>query len=219
MTFSLLARDPESGALGGAAATGNLCVGAWVLRGKAGVGLSASQGHYPSTLWSDNVLDHLANGIEPEDAIRETVAPDPGRAVRQLLALDQNGRGAAFSGDMNVPEIAEQVKPGICAGGNMLSHAGVIDAMVEGYQSAQASFLQRLLAGLKQGAQAGGDARGLMSAAVLIVSKSSPPVDIRIDQAQDPLGELANLAASVEAPEYKRWMQALPTLSVPHPKR
>ena len=87
MTFSLLARDPESGALGGAAATGNLCVGAWVLRAKAGIGISASQGHYPSTLWGEAVLDVMADGTPADRAVQGTVAPDLEKQTRQLLAL------------------------------------------------------------------------------------------------------------------------------------
>ena len=59
MTYSILARDPETGAFGGAAATGSLCVGGWVLRGRAGVGISASQGASPSTLWGEEALVRL----------------------------------------------------------------------------------------------------------------------------------------------------------------
>ena len=83
MTFSLLARDPETGALGGAAATGNLSVGAWVLRASAGVGISASQGHFPSTLWGEDVLTELANRVAPEQAMQTIVSADRGRASRQ----------------------------------------------------------------------------------------------------------------------------------------
>ena len=64
MTFSPLARDPESGALGGASATGDLCVGAWVLRGRAGIGVTASQGHYPSIIWGESVLPKFTNQVQ-----------------------------------------------------------------------------------------------------------------------------------------------------------
>ena len=148
MTFTLLARDPESGALGGAAATGNLCVGAWVLRAKAGIGISASQGHYPSTLWGEAVLDVMADGTPADRAVQETIAPDICKETRQLLALDPTGQGGCFSGTQNLPQIAEVIRPNICAAGNMLSSSTVIGAMVEGFVSAQASFARRLLAAL-----------------------------------------------------------------------
>lgn len=217
MTFSLLARDPESGALGGAAATGNLCVGAWVLRGRAGVGISASQGHYPSTLWGEAVLDAFANGGSPEQAVKDTVMADKGRYARQLIGLDHKGRGGAFSGSANLPVVKDEVMPDLCASGNMLASADVITSAISGYMSSEGSFLRRLLAGLRSGAKSGGDARGLMSAAILIVAEDHPPIDIRVDYAADPLDTLSDLVARVEQGDYAGWMQSLPTLLSPDP--
>ncbi len=215
MTFSLLARDPGTGALGGAAATGNLCVGGWVLRGTAGVGLSASQGHYPSTVWGEEVLRAMEDGLAPEKAVQNTVSPDPGRASRQLLALNRRGLGAAFSGDQNVPAVSDAVRPNICAGGNMLSDPSVVPAMVDGYATAKGSFLRSLLAGLDAGARAGGDARGLMSAAILILSEDHPPIDLRVDLSDAPLAALSDLVNAVEDRDYSDWVRALPTQAAP----
>lgn len=217
MTYSLLARDPETGALGGASATGNLCVGAWVLRGRVGVGVSASQGHYPSTLWGENVLEAFAKGATPEHALKSTVSVDEGRSARQLLGLDQQGRGGTFTGSENLPVVKDHVQPDLCAGGNMLTCEDVITSAVEGYLSFDGSFLRRLLAGLTSGAKNGGDARGLMSAAILIVAKDHPPIDLRVDYAPDPLRSLSDLVDRVEQREYAEWMQALPTSMVPWP--
>lgn len=211
MTFSILARDPDTGALGGAAATGNLCVGGWVLRGRAGIGISASQGYYPSTLWGEDVLDALASGLDPVSAIERTVSPDAGRDHRQLLALNQTGQSCAFSGTDNVPEVAEYVSPGLCAGGNMLAGTAVIDACVDAVLATSDSFPRRLLSGLKAGAEYGGDARGLMSAAVLIVSEDGPPVDLRVDYNQDPLNAMEQLLKRTEDPGYVSWRRKLPT--------
>ncbi len=215
MTFSLLARDPETGALGGAAATGNLCVGAWVLRGTAGVGISASQGHFPSTLWGEDILTELAKGAAPEQAVQAIVSADPGRASRQLLVLDKEGSGAAFSGQDNIPAISELVQPDICAAGNMLSKPDVIAATVQGYVSSNASFARRLLAGLIAGAQRGGDARGLMSAAILILAPDHAPINLRIDFADTPLRSLEDLIIRTEAEDYEAWRRALPTRASP----
>lgn len=215
MTFSILARDPDTGALGGAAATGNLCVGGWVLRGKPGIGVSASQGYYPSTLWGEDVLDALASGLDPVCAVERTVDPDAGRDFRQLLAIDQAGRGGVFSGAGNVPEIAERVRPGICAGGNMLAGTAVIEACVDAVLANSDSFPWRLLSGLRAGAEAGGDARGLMSAAILIVGEDIPPIDLRVDYDQDPLNALERLINRTEDPDYVSWMRKLPTQRKP----
>ena len=56
MTFSIIARNPKTGEIGGATATGNLCVGGWVLRGNVDKGVTATQGFYPSTIWGENIL-------------------------------------------------------------------------------------------------------------------------------------------------------------------
>lgn len=211
MTFSILARDPDTGALGSAAATGNLCVGGWVLRGKPGIGVSASQGHYPSTLWGEDVLDALASGLDPVRAIERTVNPDAGRGFRQLLALDRLGNSSVFTGTDNVPEVAECVRSGICAGGNMLAGTDVAEACVDAVLANSDSFLRRLLSGLKAGAEAGGDARGLMSAAILIVAEDFPPIDLRVDFDQDPLNALEVLVTRIEDPRYASWAKKLPT--------
>ena len=96
MTFSILVRDPETGVLGAAAATGNLCVGGWVLRGNARVGLSASQGHMPSTLWGEDVLVAMGRGLSAKIAVSEVVNTDSARGKRQLLALDRVSDGGSF---------------------------------------------------------------------------------------------------------------------------
>ena len=109
MTFSLLARDPASGAIGGAAATGSLCVGGWVLRGSLSGGMSESQGKAPSTFWGEDVLAAMAEGQAAEKAVEAVTAPDSGAAQRQLTALPYVGPGAVFSGTENAPEIGELV--------------------------------------------------------------------------------------------------------------
>lgn len=215
MTFSILARDPETGALGGATATGNLCVGGWVLRGSAGIGISSSQGHYPSTLWGEQVLLAIAEGAAPPDAIESIVSLDRGRETRQLMALNQEGDGGVFSGSENIPEVSEAIEPDFCAGGNMLANAQVIDAVKSGYVEADGSFSRRLFAGLVAGAEAGGDERGLMSAAILIVAIDFPPINLRVDYSEDPLRDLSTLIDCVEDEAYANWMRVLPTGETP----
>src|SRR5690554_1543068 len=107
MTFSILVHDPETGVIGGAAATGSLCVGGWVLRGDARYGLSASQERAPSTLWGENVIDLMGKGHSAEAAVEKVTMDDSGRGYRQLSALNCNGRGAVFTGQDNTPVTAE----------------------------------------------------------------------------------------------------------------
>jgi hypothetical protein len=101
MTFSILARDPETGAIGGAAATGSLCVGGWVLRGDLTAGMSASQGAAPSTFWGEEVLGAMRDGLDAASAADKITTADRGRDYRQLSALDLRGGTAAFTGSAN----------------------------------------------------------------------------------------------------------------------
>ena len=98
MTISILAYDEKSGTYGGAATTGSLCVGGWVLRGDGESGMSASQGSLPSTMWGSDVLDRMRAGTPADDAVAQITGADSGRAERQLSALDPAGGTGHFTG-------------------------------------------------------------------------------------------------------------------------
>ena len=215
MTFSILARDPASNAIGGAAATGSLCVGGWVLRGDARVGMSASQGMSPSTLWGEDVLAAMRGGQSAETAVATVTGADRGRAQRQLAALGLTGPGVVFSGEENLPEISGKPFDGGVAAGNMLSGAGVIDAMVAHYLAARGDFASRLLSSLRAAADAGGDTRGLLSASLLILSPDAAPLTLRVDYHEDPLAALDALHARATSGDYATWSRQVPTLNDP----
>ncbi|MBF9036136.1 DUF1028 domain-containing protein [Rhodobacterales bacterium HKCCE2091] len=218
MTISILARDEKTGALGGAAATGSLCVGGWVLRGDPESGLSASQGTAPSTLWGTGVLERMRGGMSAADAVAAVTAPDGGRAHRQLSALDPAGGTGHFTGAESVPEAAAAVAPGIVSVGNMLSDPGVPQAAIDGFAAAAAlPFAERLLAALDAAAAvAGGDARGLKSAALLVVSRRAAPLTLRIDFSDRPLAALADLYRASQAEPYRGWCDVVPVLDDPY---
>jgi uncharacterized Ntn-hydrolase superfamily protein len=215
VTFSLLVRDPDSGAFGGAAATGNLCVGAWVLRGDARAGLTAAQGLYPSPMWGPEALELMSAGRDAADAVRQVVERDSGRAVRQLAALDRNGGTGVHSGAKNLDYCGHVAADNLIAAGNMLQSRAVLEAMVEAFASATGTLSARLIAGLAAGATAGGDVRGLLSAAILVLSPDAAPLDLRIDHAGDPIGALNALYERTGDPAYQDWLAGIPTLNDP----
>jgi uncharacterized Ntn-hydrolase superfamily protein len=215
MTFSILARDPQSGALGGAAATGSLCVGGWVLRGDIRAGISASQGAAPSTLWGEDVLVGMRLGRGAEQAVRDVTEADPGREWRQLSALDPIGRTGLFTGTRNTAEVAAHAFDGGIVAGNMLASKAVPRAVAEGFLGAAGDFAARLLAGLCAGRAAGSDARGLQSAALLVVQRDAPPLTLRVDYAEDPLAALQALLGRATSGEYADWTRRVPTLDAP----
>ncbi len=215
MTFSILAQDPRTGELGGAAATGSLCVGGWVLRGDLAAGLSASQGASPSTLWGEAVLARMREGQSAPSAVEKVTAADGGRDFRQLAALDTRGRGAAFTGASNTPEMRSLVIDGAVMAGNMLSSPEVIDAMAEAFARAKGALSFRLLAALDAADAAGSDRRGLLSAALLVLSETAAPLTLRIDYSDRPLADLRELHRRATSGAYGDWARQVPTLSDP----
>jgi uncharacterized Ntn-hydrolase superfamily protein len=212
MTFSILAQDSATGALGGAAATGSLCVGGWVLRGSLGAGMSASQGASPSTFWGEDVLAAMRAGARAEEAVDRIVNADNGRAYRQLAALPPDGIGAAFTGQHNTPQMGSRAFEGGIVSGNMLTDTAVLEAMVAGYTTAPGAFADRLVAALRAAADAGGDLRGLNSAALLVLHPDTAPLSLRIDyHPDDPVGALADLLRRATGGDYARWTRQVPT--------
>ena len=215
MTFSILAKDPETGALGGAAATGSLCVGGWVLRGDIRAGMSASQGASPSTFWGEDVLELMQGGMAAPVAVSAIVDPDEGKEHRQLSALDREGGVGAYTGGQNTDAKGSRVfKNGIVAG-NLLSSDGVLDAMQTAYETAEGPFAERLLAALRGAEGAGSDSRGLQAAALLIVTDDAPPLTLRIDYADDPLSSLEALYKRSQTSPYVDWLSQVPTIKNP----
>ncbi|MEI4197064.1 DUF1028 domain-containing protein [Roseovarius sp. E0-M6] len=214
MTFSILARDAETGAIGGAAATGSLCVGGWVLRGDLLAGMSASQGASPSTFWGDDVLELMRNSVTPEQAVHQIVSSDTGREYRQLAALDLHGNAAAFTGAENQDLKGSLVFSGGIASGNMLGGEGVLPAMVEGFTASDQVFERRLLRALTAAREAGGDFRGLLSAAMLVLHPDRPPMSLRIDHhPDDPIGTLEEIFDHATTGDYADWARQVPVLT------
>ncbi len=216
MTFSILVRDAQTNAIAGAAATGSLCVGGWVLRGRWGAGMSASQGAAPSTMWGEAVLDEMAAGASAGLAVDRVTGADPGRDWRQLAAMSMEGEGAYFTGQRNTPIMAGHIFDSGVATGNMLGRATVPEAMALGYEGARGSLPERLLAALRAAVDEGSDKRGLMSAAMLVLRPDAPPLTLRVDYADAPIDALAELVARATGGDYADWAAKVPSLAEPH---
>lgn len=214
MTFSVLARDKETGAIGGAAATGSLCVGGWVLRGSLEAGMSASQGAAPSTLWGEDVLAAMQSGLNAAEAVKKITSGDRGRAHRQLAAVDLSGNAAAFTGEKNEDIKGSLNFSGGIASGNMLGSEAVLSAMAEAAAKVDQRFELRLLQSLKAAHDAGSDFRGLLSAALLIIHRDRPPLTLRIDyHADDPISALEHLYRKATSGDYAEWARQVPVAS------
>ncbi|MCH8467435.1 MAG: DUF1028 domain-containing protein [Roseinatronobacter sp.] len=215
MTFSILAQDLSTGAFGGAAATGSLCVGGWVLRGDSRAGMSASQGAAPSTIWGEEALALMRAGQDAGACLTHLIQPDRGRDWRQLALLDRQGRTACHTGAHNTDWKGALVAPGLVVSGNLLAGPQVLDALRTGYLEACGTFAQRLLAALASAEAAGGDTRGLQSAALLVVADDAPPLSLRVDWAENPIAALSDLLGRSQSGDYAAWLPTVPTRTDP----
>lgn len=215
MTFSILAQDLSTGAFGGAAATGSLCVGGWVLRGDSRAGMSASQGASPSTMWGEDALDRMRDGHNADDTVSALVARDRGHDWRQLSVLDRTGGTACHTGAQNTDWKGALVAPGLVVSGNLLAGPNVLVALRDAFLASQGALPERLLTALAAADAAGGDTRGLQSAALLVVSNDTPPLTLRIDWADAPIRALQDLYDRSGTGDYAAWLPKVPTRNDP----
>jgi uncharacterized Ntn-hydrolase superfamily protein len=199
LTFSLVARDPETGRLAVAVATCALAVGRAVPWAQAGVGAVATQATTHRG-YGHRGLALLGSGIPAPEVLARLRDEDPDSAQRQVGMIDASGRAAAWTGRGCLSACGHLTGDGYSAQGNMLASRSVVPSLVEGYLTADGDFYDRLLAGLSAAQEAGGDLRGRQSAALLVVAAERRPdpwdgvlIDLRVDDAKDPVSELARL--------------------------
>ncbi len=194
MTFSILARDPVTGALGAAVASRFFAVGALCIHVEAQVGAMSVQA-LPNPLYVRPAIDRLRAGHTPEAIIADLLGPDPGRGQRQFHLMDRTGRSARHTGPDCVDWAGHLDGHDVSVAGNMLAGPAVPAAMLEGFaRSAGSSLAERLMAALEAGEAAGGDKRGKQSAGLKVcVNDPYPDVDIRVDDSRDPLPEMRRL--------------------------
>lgn len=199
MTFSIVAFDPATGQLGVAVATSALAVGRAAPWARAGLGAVVTQAQTNRT-YGPRGLELLDGGMEPWEALDRLTAADPGRQTRQVALVDARGRVAAWTGRGCLSACGHITGDGYSVQGNTLRSRSVVPSMTEAYLTAEGEFAERLVAALRGAEEAGGDLRGRQSAAILVVSgrRTDTPwdevlVDLRVDDAADPVGELARL--------------------------
>ncbi len=197
-TYSIVARDPETGQLGVAVQTHQMCVGHAVPWVQPGVGAVATQA-------STNIgfgplgLALLAAGVPAPQVIAALVASDEKASRRQVAAVDAQGRAAAWTGDLTIPEAAHHVGEGYSVQANMMTNSTVVAAMAAAFEDAQGDLAQRMLAALQAAQAEGGDIRGMQSAALLVTPGGAGhhpwerDYDLRVDEHERPVEELARL--------------------------
>jgi uncharacterized Ntn-hydrolase superfamily protein len=205
MTYSIVARDAETGDLGVAVQSDWFSVGATVPWAEAGVGAVATQS-FAETSYGPLGLELLRAGRAPDQVLRALTSVDDAAPRRQVGIVDASGRAAVHTGAGCVAEAGHLVGDGFACQANMMERDSVWPAMAEAFTGSSGPFAERLLTALDAAEAEGGDVRGRQSAAMLIVAAapSGRPwadrkVDLRVENHPDPLGELRRLVAYQEA--------------------
>ncbi|NLF77600.1 MAG: DUF1028 domain-containing protein [Chloroflexi bacterium] len=197
-TYSIVARDPDTGQFGVAVQTHQMCVGSvvpWLLPGR---GAFATQS-LANIRFGPMTLAMLQEGISAPHIIQALVASDADAHRRQIAVVDASGQAAAWTGDGCIAQASHHVGQGYSVQANMMTRGTVVDAMARAYESATGDLAQRMLAALEAAQREGGDIRGMQSAALKVVpGDASKPIwaadyDLRVDEHENPVAELARL--------------------------
>ncbi len=195
MTWSILARDTRTGALGAAVASRFFATGAICLAVEGRVGALSTQA-LVNPMYAVHAMPRLRAGEDPAAILAALVTPDPGAEQRQLHILDAAGRIAQHTGPGCVTWAGHVRGADVSVAGNMLANQAVVRRTLEAFLAATGSLPERLLTAMEAGEAAGGDKRGKQSAALRVCSADPyPDLDIRADDHPDPLAELRRLYA------------------------
>ncbi len=199
MTYSIVARDPQSGEFGVAVQSHYFSVGSAVPWAESEVGAVATQA-FAEISYGPQGLDLLRAGKTAEEALRALVAADANSARRQVAIVDAHGNAAAHTGAQCIDYAGHRTAEGVSVQANMMERDTVPDAMIAAFQSTVAELPGRLLAALDAAEGEGGDIRGRQSAAMLVVAGKGTGkpwadrvVELRVEDAPEPLVELRRL--------------------------
>lgn len=198
-TFSIVGCDPETGELGIAVQSKFFAVGSVVPWAKAGVGAIATQA-FANTTFGPLGLKLLENGGGPITVMHALLDADGGREQRQLGIVDATGRSAAHTGSECQPWAGHVTGKNFAAQGNILVGKPTVQAMADTFRKTDGMLAEKLMSALEAGQAAGGDSRGMQSAAILVVKAGAGYggfndryCDLRVDDHEQPIAELRRI--------------------------
>ncbi len=198
-TFSIVARDPQTGEMGVAVQSHWFSVGTIVTWAEAGVGAIATQS-FVNASFGPRGLEMLKKGMTAQQAVDSLLASDEGREFRQLAIIDAKGNVASFTGKKCVQPAGNIVGDNFSCQANLMINDKVWPAMSEAFKKSTGPLAERMMAALEAGQEAGGDIRGKQSAAMLVVRGKSTGkvwedrlIDLRVDDSPEPIKELKRL--------------------------
>ncbi|HEY3193790.1 MAG TPA: DUF1028 domain-containing protein [Candidatus Dormibacteraeota bacterium] len=199
MTYSIVARDKDTGELGVAVQSHYFQVGPIVPWALAGVGAVATQSR-ANVAFGPLGLDLLKAGYSAENALKALIAGDPLADERQCAIVDASGAVAVHTGKSCIPAAGHVVGDGFSCQANLMEKETVWDAMAEAFKSSGEPLAERMMAALDVAEAEGGDIRGKQSAAMLVVTGNPTGrswddrlIDIRVEDSAEPLPDLRRL--------------------------
>jgi uncharacterized Ntn-hydrolase superfamily protein len=199
VTYSIVARDAETGEMGVATQSQAFAVGSSVPFALPGHGVIATQS-MAEPLYGSVGLDLLQGGFTAQEVLTALSSVDPHPERRQVAVLGVNGDLAAYTGGQCVDAAGHLIGDSSVALANMAASEAVWTAMVERFENSSGPLAQRLLNALYAAEEAGGDFRGRRSAAIMVIRATTTGrpwhdtvVDLRVDDSPDPLTALADL--------------------------
>lgn len=208
-TYSIVARDENTGDMAVAVQSHWFSVGTVVSWAEPGVGVVATQS-FANKSFGPRGLELLKQGKSPQEALDELLSNDEAAAVRQVAILDTRGRVAVHTGKQCIDYAGHQKGENYSVQANMMKTAEVWPAMAEAFeQNANLRLPERIIKVLEAAESKGGDIRGKQSAVLLVVrgEKSNEPwndriIDLRVDDHDNPVQELSRLLRTYRAYEY-----------------
>jgi uncharacterized Ntn-hydrolase superfamily protein len=205
-TFSILGYDSATGEIGAAVQSRVFAVGNGVIWGEANVGVVATQA-IVDVSYGPKALAYLRQGLAPQQVVERVLADDPdprpqdwSKQGRQFAVMNAKGEVASYTGPKATEWAGSKIGQLCSAQGNILAGPTVVDSMVARFERTPGHLSFRLLAALEGGQSAGGDQRGMQSAAMLIVKKdggvwlhNDVVLRLQVDDSPEPIKELRRL--------------------------
>jgi len=196
MTFSIVARDPETRAVGVAVQSKFISVGAVVPFAAADAGAVATQS-FANVEYGPEGLDLLRQGYDADAVVETLTAGDAEAESRQVGVVGRDGSVAAFTGEECLDVAGDLQGETYTVQGNILENEATLTAMADSFESAEGGLPERLIEALYAGNEAGGDARGQQSAALYVAKPEGGYdggndrwIDVRVDDHEEPIVEL-----------------------------
>jgi uncharacterized Ntn-hydrolase superfamily protein len=199
VTYSIVARDADTGEMGVATQSQAFAVGNSVPFALPGHGVIATQS-MAEPMYGSVGLDLLQGGFTAQEVLTALSSVDPQPERRQVAVLGVNGDLAAYTGSQCVDAAGHLIGDSCVALANMAASPAVWESMVERFENSGGPLAQRLLSALQAAEESGGDFRGRRSAAIMVIRPSTTgrpwhdmAVDLRVDDSTDPVSALADL--------------------------